>query len=70
MVVRQIANAQHIYFLPKFQRIEPPKSDEKDLDEKVSCCLVSEFNHARASSTVPQQVKEEQQQGPMLFDNG
>ena len=37
------------YFLPKFRRIEPPKSDEKDLDEKVSCCLVSEFNRAQAS---------------------
>ena len=35
------------YFLPKFRRIEPPKPDEKDFDEKVSCCLVNEFNRAQ-----------------------
>ena len=37
------------YFLPKFRRIEPPKPDEKDFDEKVSCCLVNEFNRAQES---------------------
>ena len=37
------------YFLPKFLRIEPPKPDEKDFDEKVSCCLVNEFNRAQES---------------------
>ena len=59
MVVRQIAV---VYFLSNFWRIEPPKPDEKDFDEKVSCCLVSEFNRAQKS--------EELQQGPMLFDSG
>lgn len=37
------------YFLPKFRRIKPPKSNEKDFMEKSSCCLVSEFNHAQES---------------------
>ena len=37
------------YFLPKFRRIEPPKASEKDHDEKLSCCLVSEFNRAQES---------------------
>ena len=37
------------YFLPKFRRIEPPKPDEKDFDEKLSCCLVREFNRAKES---------------------
>ena len=35
------------YFLPKFRRVEPPKSSEKDFDKKISCCLVSEFNRAQ-----------------------
>ena len=37
------------YFLPKFQRIEPPKPCEKDFEEKMSGCLVSEFNRAQES---------------------
>ena len=37
------------YFLPKFRRIEPPKPNEKDFDEKSSCSLVSEFNRAQES---------------------
>lgn len=37
------------YFIPKFQRIKPPKPDEKDFDEKVSCCLVNEFNRTQDS---------------------
>ena len=39
----------NILFLPKFRRIEPPKASEKDHDEKLSCCLVSEFNRAQES---------------------
>ena len=38
------------YFLPKFRRVDPPKLNEKDYDEKVASCLVSEFNHAQQSS--------------------
>ena len=49
MVVRQIAKCPAFYFLPKFQIIEPLKPDEKDLDEKVSCCSVNEINRAQES---------------------
>ena len=38
------------YFLPKFRRVDPPKPNEKDYDEKVASCLVSEFNRAQQSS--------------------
>ena len=41
------------YFLPKFRRIEPPKPSEKDFNEKVSCCLVNEFNRAQESEGKP-----------------
>lgn len=41
------------YFLPKFHRIEPPKSTEKNFDEKASSSLVSEFNRAQESEGKP-----------------
>lgn len=41
------------YFLPKFRRIEPPKPSEKDFNEKVSCCLVIEFNRAQEAEGKP-----------------
>ena len=37
------------YFLPKFRRIDPSKTNEKDFSEKSSCCLVGEFNRAQES---------------------
>ena len=37
------------FFLPKFRRVDPPKPSEKNYDEKMTYCLVSEFNRAQQS---------------------
>ena len=51
------SNAQY-YFLPKFTRIDPPKSGEPNYSEKERSSLVSEFNRAQREQGKPE-VKSE-----------
>lgn len=42
------------YFLPKFTRIDPPKSGEPNYSEKERSSLVSEFNRAQREQGKPE----------------